>query len=363
MKKLITISIITLLLFGCNPMKLTLNSYNNSTELMIVDAESYNKKGKLMASPSFKSSEKEKEESKPKETKFVVDAYKGGVVKLKYKQLSAPTYFYLDEYKIPNKKEDFDKSFSLSEVKNYNETNEREKLFSLGTSLDLKDTKKLKRLIDISPLLGTIIIGKLDEKDLTIIESFTISKEEIKYVEPNINKSSAFTTKKVLAEISLSIPIYGEVSSTFQNEEIHQVNWEIKSYPFELTSFGIQNILTLSDEKKRVLLEFLKAYSLDKENEIYFIRKFDIIESGTFSTTKSTKINTIAEAAIASVFTAKGVYTFKSEDLKFKTIQSSAYNLKFVKPISISNLIKVLKGTDSYQKSLVEELIPVTEIK
>jgi hypothetical protein len=351
---------LALFLIGCSPIKLTLRSLNLSKTEMIVDAESYDSKGNLKRSPSFDSKGKTDDSQNAKETQYIIDAFQGGVVKLKYKPVGSEATFNLSEIKVPKSKEDFEKAFSLSDIKTYNEDDQKQKLLEIANNLKLENTKDFYRLVDVKKLLGTVIIGKIENSVLNPKDYFNLMEEKIEYAEAKETKSSAITTKSVITNVSLTIPIYGSVQSSFSNNNLHQVMWDIKYYNF-LSSFNAGSVITgSSNDKKGNLLNVLNLYPND---DIYILREFYIIESGTFSATSATKIETSADAAIASVFTADGAYAFKAEDSKFTTLPSQVYNLKFVKLMTVQNLIDKLNGNKSFNVVKEEIVTPRLIIK
>jgi len=120
------------------------------------------------------------------------------------------------------------------------------------------------------------------------------------------------------------------------------VKWEISYYPFlNNTSFS-QLVVDLDFVNKSALLKKLKLN--DTTLSVFILRGFDVIESGIFSITSGTKVNTEGNAAIASVFTASAAYAFKSDDSKFVSIPNKAYNLSYEKWQTVGELIKSIEN-------------------
>ncbi|QEM06481.1 hypothetical protein DIU31_024280 [Mucilaginibacter rubeus] len=216
----------------------------------------------------------------------------------------------------------------------------KSRLLSVGTSLKFDSATTYDRLPDIKMQLGSLVIGKMENNKLSIID-MPLKDVDIPYDKPSILQESTITEKSVIAKLKVSIPIYGSIESSMSNSDLHQVKWDISYYPFQSNVSFSKLIGELNKVNKAALVSNLK---LNNSNlDIYLIRNFDIIESGVFSVTSGTKINTEGSAAFASVFTASAAYAFKSEDSKFISIPNKAYNIKYEKWQTVGELIKKLE--------------------
>jgi hypothetical protein len=322
--------------------KAKLTFINYITSDMSVFVESYDKNGKLKANESFvvaKSTILDKSTT-PTTHLFESIAFKGGKITIKWNPILSNTKFTENPIQIPNSNLDVNRSIPLTGLILYDVNDNKQRLIAVGTNLKFDSATTFTRLIDVKQQLGSLIIGKIENNVLKIIENIPLKEVNILYDTPSVLKESTVTDKSVLSQLKTSVPIYGSLESLMSTSDLYQVMWDISYYPFQSNVGFSSLIMDLDASSKQVLLNKLR---LNLGYDIFLLRNFDIIESGIFSVTTGTKINTEANAAIASVFTASAAYAFKSEDSKFISIPNKVYNMKYEKWQSVSDLISKLE--------------------
>lgn len=328
---------------ACAQVKANLTFKNYIKSDMNVYIESYDKKGTLKVNESFtvdKCSSIE-EDIQPSSKLITVNGYKGGSIKIRYSPSESNTRFSLEPISVPDVKADVNQTLTLTGLTLYDVNDNKKRLISLGTELKFDSTTKFTRLIDAKQQLGSLIIGKVVNDKLVIVELIPLKSIDIPYDQTSVIQETSITERSVMSKLKLAIPVYGSVEAMMSSTDLNQVKWEISYYPFfNNTSFS-QHITEMKIEAKNSLINTLKLS--DTSLGVYLLRSFDVIESGIFSVTTGTKINTEANAAIASVFTANATYAFKAEDSKFVSIPNKAYNLSYEKWQSVGSLINSLE--------------------
>jgi len=268
--------------------------------------------------------------------------YKGGNVKIKYHPTESNTKFTLDPIQVPNSKVDLNQSIALSGLTLYDVNDNKKRLISLGTDLKFDSTTTFTRLIDVKQQLGSLVIGKRENNKLIIIDVIPLKNIDITYDKTSRVQESTVIEKSVVSNLKIAVPIYGSVEAMMSNSDLNQVKWDISYYPFLSNASFSQLVTDLDVINKSALINKLRTN--DNTLEIFILRSFDVIESGIFSVTTGTKINTEGNAAIASVFTANAAYAFKSEESKFVSIPNQAYNLSYIRWQTVGELIQNLES-------------------
>jgi hypothetical protein len=321
---------------------LTIRNYIKSD--MTIYLESYDNKGNLKVNESFivDKSIATQNGITPTTKLIVIKGYKGGNIKIKYNPTESNTKFTLDPIQIPNNKSDVNQTIPITGLTLYDVNDNKKRLVSLGTDLKFDSSTVFTRLIDVKLQLGTLIIGKKENNKLVIVDLIPLKNIDIIYDRTSTLQESTVIEKSVVSQLKVAVPIYGSVEAMMSNSDLNQVKWEISYYPFlNNTSFS-QLIVDLDFTNKSTLLRKLKLN--DSTLSIFLLRRFDVIESGIFSITSGTKINTEGNAAIASIFTANAAYAFKSEDSRFVSIPNKAYNLSYEKWQTVGELIRSIEN-------------------
>ncbi len=343
-KSISIIATAVLLTYGCASVKTNLTFKNYIKTDITVNVESYSRKGDLKVNESFivGKSISDQNSNTPTDRIFVTKGYKGGNIKIKYNPTESNTKFTLDPIIVPNSEDELNQAIPLTGLVLYDVNDNKQRLISLGTDLKFDSTTDFSRLLDIKQQLGSLVIGKKESDKLQILDIIPLKDIDITYEKTSTLQESTVTEKSVVSQLKLSIPIYGSIESMMSNSDLHQVKWDISYYPF-FSNVGFSNLITdLDQASKKSLINKLKLN--DQNLDIFILRSFNVIESGIFSVTSGTKINTEGNAAIASVFTANAAYAFKSEDSKFVSIPNKSYNIKYEKWQSVSELITKLEG-------------------
>jgi hypothetical protein len=321
---------------------LTIRNYIKSD--MTVYLESYDNKGNLKVNESYivDKSTAAQNGITPTTKLVVAKGYKGGNIKIKYNPTESNTKFTLDPIQIPNNSSDVNQTIPLTGLTLYDINDNKKRLVSLGTDLKFDSSTVFTRLIDVKQQLGTLIIGKKENNKLVIVDLIPLKNIDITYDRTSTLQESTVIEKSVVSQLKVAVPIYGSVEAMMSNSDLNQVKWEISYYPFlNNTSFS-QLVVDLDFVNKSALLKKLKLN--DTTLSVFILRGFDVIESGIFSITSGTKVNTEGNAAIASVFTASAAYAFKSDDSKFVSIPNKAYNLSYEKWQTVGELIKSIEN-------------------
>ena len=307
---------------------------------MSVNVESYDSKGNLKVNESFivEKSIATKDAISPTIKVFLTKGYKGGNIKIKYNPTESNTKFTLEPIQVPNNKADVNQSIPLTGLILYDVNDNKQRLISVGTDLKFDSSTTFTRLIDVKQQLGSLVIGKKENNKLIIIDVIPLKDIDITYDKTSILQESTVTEKSVVSKLKVAVPIYGSVEAMMSNSDLNQIKWEISYYPFFSNTSFSKLVTDLDLVNKKSLVNKLKLN--DTSLSVFILRKFDVIESGIFSITSGTKINTEGNAAIASVFTANAAYAFKSEDSKFVSIPNKAYNLGYEKWQTVGDLIK-----------------------
>lgn len=346
MKKATLIAIISVIamntLLAQVKANLTIRNYIKSD--ITVYLESYDSKGNLKVNESFivDKSGAIQNTITPTTKLVVTKGYKGGNIKIKYNPTESNTKFTLDPIQIPNNNSDINQAITLTGLTLYDINDNKKRLVALGTDLKFESSTVFTRLIDVKQQLGTLIIGKKENSKLVIVDLIPLKNIDITYDRTSTLTESTVIEKSVVSQLKIAVPIYGSVEAMMSNSDLNQVKWEISYYPFlNNTSFS-QLVVDLDVINKSALLKKLKLN--DTTLSVFLLRGFDVIESGIFSITSGTKINTEGNAAIASVFTASAAYAFKSDDSKFVSIPNKAYNLSYEKWQTVGELIKSIEN-------------------
>jgi hypothetical protein len=321
---------------------LTIRNYIKTD--MTVNIESYDSRGNLKVNESFivDKSTSINNVISPTTKVLVTKGYKNGNIKIKYNPTESNTKFTLDPIQVPNSNADLNQSIPLTGLTLYDVNDNRKQLVSLGTDLKFDTSTTFTRLIDVKQQLGSLVIGKKENNKLIISDIIPLKDIDIKYDRTSTIEESTIIEKSVISELKVAVPIYGSIESKMSNSDLHQVKWEISYYPFiNNTSFS-ELVVDLDINNKTSLLRKLRLN--DPTLGVFILRGFDVIESGIFSITNGTKVNTEGNAAIASVFTASAAYAFKSEDSKFVSIPNKAYNLGYEKWQTVSELIQNIEN-------------------
>lgn len=341
---LLGLSMIILFFNSCKPVKTTLTFKNYIETDVTVNIESYTKKGKLMVneSASIEKGIRDKNTKKvtPTARVYVTKGYKGGNIKIKYYPTESNSRFTIEPIIVPDLKEELKRELPLTGLIMYDADDNKKRLIQLGTDLKLDSATILYRLVDIKPLLGSLIIGKLEHDTLKIKDYILLEKCDILIDKPTILQEATITEKSIISSLKLSVPVYGSLETNMSNSDLCLIKWDVSHYPFT-SSINISSLIVSLDQSKRTSL--INSLRLEPSDlDIYILKGFDVIESGIFSTTNGTKITTDGNAAIASVFTANAAYAFKSEDSKFYSIPNKVYNVKYEKWQSVSDLLQRL---------------------
>lgn len=311
---------------------------------MSVSIESYDKKGNLKVNESFIANKAiaNNDIITPTTKVFTTKGYKGGNIKIKYNPTESNTKFTLDPIQVPDNNNDLNQSIPLTGLVLYDVNDNKQRLVSVGTDLKFNSTTSFTRLIDVKQQLGSLIIGKKENEKLIVVEVIPLKNIDITYDRPSLLQETTVIEKSVVSQLKVAVPIYGSIEAMMSNSDLNQIKWEISYYPFfNNTSFS-QLITELDVVNKRALVNKLKLN--DPSLSVFFLRNFDVIESGVFSITNGTKINTEGNAAIASVFTANAAYAFKAENSKFVSIPNKAYNLSYEKWQTVNELIQNIES-------------------
>lgn len=342
------ISNLTICLLALNSsdgqIKANLTIRNSIKTDMNVIVESYDRKGNLKVNESFivEKSEVIKDEIKPTIKVFSTKGYKGGNIKIKYNPTESNTKFTLDPIQVPNNNTELNQSITLSGLVLYDVNDNKQRLISVGTDLKFDSATSFTRLLDVKKQLGSLILGTKENNRIIIKDVIPLADIDITYERTSTIQESSVLEKSIVSQLKVAVPIYGSVEAMMSSSDLNQVKWEISFYPF-LSDASFSNMIVGMDvENKKALLSKLKLN--DTTLSIFILRSFDVIESGIFSITNGTKINTEGNAAIASVFTSNGAYAFKSEDSKFVSIPNKAYNLGYEKWQTVGTLIKNLES-------------------
>jgi len=311
---------------------------------MTVYIESYDNKGNLKVNESFVVDRSViNQGSTTPTTKLVLTkGYKGGNIKIKYTPTESNTKYTLDPIQVRNNNTDLNQSVTLTGLTLYDVNDNKRRLISLGTDLKFDSSTVFTRLIDVKQQLGTLIIGKKVNNKLVIVDLIPLKNIDITYDRTSTLQELTVIEKSVFSQLKVAVPIYGSVEAMMSTSDLNQVKWEISYYPFlNNTSFS-QLVVDLDITNKSALLKKLKLN--DTSLSVFLLRSFDVIESGIFSITSGTKINTEGNAAIASVFTASAAYAFRSDDSKFVSIPNKAYNLSYEKWQNVGQLIQSIEN-------------------
>jgi hypothetical protein len=346
MKKTALITIISVMaghtLLAQVKANLTIRNYIKSD--MTINIESYDKKGNLKVNESYIVDKSTVNQSNitPTTKLIVTKGYKGGNIKIKYNPAESNTKFTLDPIQIPDNNSDVNQTIPLTGLTLYDVNDNKKRLVSLGTDLKFDSLTVFTRLVDVKQQLGTLVIGKKENNKLIIVDLIPLKNIDITYDRTSTLQESTVIEKSIVSQLKVAVPIYGSVEAMMSNSDLNQVKWEISYYPFlNNTSFS-QLVVDLDITNKSSLLKKLKLN--DTSLSVFLLRSFDVIESGIFSITSGTKINTEGNAAIASVFTASAAYAFKSDDSKFVSIPNKAYNLSYEKWQTVGQLIQSIES-------------------
>jgi hypothetical protein len=347
---------IGILFYGCSTVKTTLDIRNYINTDINVNIESYNNKGSLKVNRSFVI---EKADTLKKyfipDTIIITKGYKNGNIKIKYNPTLGQSRFTLDPIQIPNSKDDINQAINITGLTLYSENDNKQKLLEIGTNLNFNKDTKFTRLVDITPQLASLIIGHKENDKLQIKEIIPLGRIEIKYVAPNYIEENSIIDKSTMAQLKVSVPVYGSVESKMSNNVLNEIKFDVKYYNyFNNTSFSTL-ISQLDSTKKRQLISELRLFGFT--DKIWLIRKFDVIESGVFAITKGSKILTDSNAGIASVFTANAAYAFRAEDTQIVSISDQTYNLEYVEWQTVGQLIFKLTNNNRIDSSLTDMVV------
>ncbi|WP_433900479.1 hypothetical protein [Sphingobacterium puteale] len=324
--------------------KATLTILNYIKTDVLVFVESYDKNGILKANESFlvNKSTGAKEALTPTQKLYVAKGYKEGNIKIKYSPAESSSRFSLDPIAVPKNSSDFNQAVTLNGLTLHDVNDNKNRLITLGTELKFDSATQLSRIVDVKRQLGSLVVGKKEGEKLIISDIIHLKDVEIPYDKTSKLEETSVIEKSVMSQLKISVPIYGSVEAMMSNSDLNQVKWEILYYPFfNNTSFS-DFIIAMDAPSKQSLINKLKIN--DSSLGVWLLREFDVIESGIFSVTNGTKINTDGNAAIASVFTASAAYAFKSENSKFVSIPNKAYNLKYTEWQKVGTLIQFLQS-------------------
>ncbi len=344
----IMLLIALLVCISCSSVKTSILFKNYISNDVTVNVESYTKKGSLKHNESvlipkgFLDPEK-KPASTDKE--YTTIGYKGGNIKMKYYPTGGNSNFTLDPLVIPDSRRPINFVQTLTGLTMYDVNDGKQRLMQLGTDLKFDSTTVLYRMVDISPLIGSLVFGKMEGNKLVITDNYLIKEGRIQFDKPSTFEQNTITEKSLVSALKLSIPIYGSIEASMTSSSLYKITWLISYYSFNSNISTSTLLATLSPEKKKELVDALGI--LPKGLNVYIISSFDVIESGVFNITKGTEIITGGNVAVASVFTGNTAYTFRADDSQIISIPNKAYNIKFVEWETVDNLLKKLKPADT----------------
>jgi len=249
-------------------------------------------------------------------------------IKISYKTGGSSASVPVLQDTVPETKEKYILIPEVTNIQQYNEAYSSDQLSQLATQIGASGAKK-KKLVDVLPLLGTLFIASKDDKGEIKDVSDYIKFADIKLVarESDVIKNSVSTTQDATAKFSVSVPIYGGISSNMVTGTLYNLIWDIKHYLYTNSTFSPTTALSSATNSQ---LTTLQSALLNNDNsDIYYIYEMHVIPSAIFSVAKGTKITGEINAAIASVFTSSGTYAFNQKDENYFFMSDDVLDIKF----------------------------------
>jgi hypothetical protein len=331
--------------YAAPPVKAVFTFKNFSESDMNVIIQIYDKKNNLMGNSSYSIDKASKAPNSNVITPFTaqpieIKCFQGGLIKMKYKAGSSGAEYTIDPVDVPKSKDNLIRTFDLNGFTNYSANNDKARFLELGTQLNLTGVKEFSRLVDIVPQLGTLVVGKLKDNKLTNVDFIPVTPVKFEFSTPNTISESKLTEKSVMSDLSISIPIYGNIASSMVNDDVHSVRYNVSYYTYNNSTQISTIVNSFNTEQKKSLLANLRLF--DNDMKIYILRKFDVLEDATFAVTGGTKIEIKGSASIAAVSTLSGSYIFNAQESKSISIPSKAYNIVYDEWMGVGELINKL---------------------
>lgn len=248
-------------------------------------------------------------------------------IKISYKAAGSSASIPVFQDTVPETDEKYIIIPEVSNIQQYNEDYSTNQLSQLATQIGATGAKK-RKLVDVIPLLGTLFVASKDDKGEIKDVSDHIKFADIKLEarEADVIKSTVSTTQDATAKFSVSVPIYGGISSNMVTGTLYNLIWDIKHYLYTNSTFSPTTALSkATDEQLKVIKSALEN---NVSTDIYYIYEMHVIPSAIFSIAKGTKISGEVNAAIASVFTASGTYAFNQKDESYYFMSDDVLDIK-----------------------------------
>jgi len=274
---------------------------------------------------------------------------------------------------VHNSSEIFDHVVSLRQFDVFDEKISKNTIMEIGSSLSPSGAPIAERLIDIVPILGSVVVAtfKNDPQNGVVAEmhgSIFLKPIKIEHTNAIEIRGSTVTKQSIVSEASLSVPIYGNVASSMSGNHLFNLAWSIKHYPFLNSQFNLGEALeTAKISELKAIIALLQAHP---DSTIAVIHRVHVIESASFGVTEGKSFNANFDSAIASVFTAKSAYQFHLSDEKFITLPSLVVNINYQRQVDRERALKTLKllidmkdSTDAKGRPLSNRPLPAEQIR
>lgn len=255
---------------------------------------------------------------------------------------------------VHDSKQPFNTDVSVGRLGIFDATASESTILELGKNMGGGNSELAERLVDILPLLGSAIIATFavdanKRETAEVHGSIPLQQVKYEYATPIELRSSTTTNRSIVARASVSIPVYGSIASSMSNASVYNMAWSIKHSPYLNSAFNVGDALetaTLKDLKRMKNL-----LSANPNATLAVIHRMHVIESASFGLTQGKSLTATGSAAIASVFTASGSYSFNLSDETYVTLPSLVLNVEYQK-----------QGDRQTTITLIDELIKAKQL-
>lgn len=248
-------------------------------------------------------------------------------VKITYTPVGTQAKFNEPAAPVPNASS-FSKSFAFDSARDFDSAATVDQLKALGEQIGGdNNVKDLLKLVDIEPMLTSLLIGKVDVKGRFQGQVISLGPPpKLAGRQADTVRNVTMMNRAIAMDVKVAVPIFGSIATQLSNSDFYKVLSEVRHYQYANT-YSIADALQKASKEK--LAELQMALKNDTSAQAYYIQEMHVIPMAAFSITRGTEIKGSADAAIASVLTSSGAYTFSQSDENLVGLEGDVVNIKY----------------------------------